>query len=61
VALRPGDTLVKKLIMIDPAQAWGYKFSYTFKCLEEVASEAEVLNIVRRQGQVKRFKYQGEE
>lgn len=36
IHLAPGEKRVKKLVMVDPSQAWGYKYSYSFKCLEEL-------------------------
>ena len=34
IRLEPGDKMTKKLNMADPTQAWGYKYSYSFKCNE---------------------------
>lgn len=59
MVLKPGETKVKKLVLIDPAQAWGYKFAFQFKCLEDVPSEDDLIRAVQTSGQVKRFKYQG--
>jgi hypothetical protein len=36
IKLEPGTQLVKKLDMVDPTQAWGYKYSYSFKCNEVI-------------------------
>ena len=61
IVLNPGERKVKKLVLVDPAQAWGYKFSFQFKCFEEISSEEELIRTVKQNGQVKRFKYQGVE
>eukprot|EP00347_Sterkiella_histriomuscorum_P016829 403351694 len=61
VVLQPGETKIKKLLMVDPTQAWGYKFGYSFKCLEQLANDTDLVRLIKQHGQVKKFQYKGEE
>ena len=59
--MQPGERKIKKLLMIDPVAAWGYKFSYSFKCLEQLDSDVDLVRMVKQYGTVKKFTYKGEE
>jgi hypothetical protein len=57
VSLKPGDTRVMRFILIDPILPWGYKFSYSYKCLEVIKSEEHLKSLVRTKGALKVVNY----
>jgi hypothetical protein len=59
VSLRPGETRILRLILIDPMMAWGYSYGYSYACSEIIASEEELIKTVKEKGTIKEVNYQG--
>lgn len=54
-------SISKKLNMVDPTNAWGYKYSYSFKCNEVINDESELIKKVKAKGSKKQIVYKGDE
>ncbi len=53
IKLRPGEKQIKKMVIIDPIQAWGYKFKYSFKCSEVIESDDALIDLIKGSGNMK--------
>ena len=61
VKLKPGETSHMKLMMKDLTQSWGYKYSYSFKCKEDIKNNEQLLTKVKDKGTKKQISYRGKE
>jgi hypothetical protein len=61
VALKPGETRIIRFLLIDPMLAWGYSYTFSYKVTETIASEDELVSIVKAKGELKPVTYQGQE
>jgi hypothetical protein len=61
IMIDPGKSAVKTLTMIDPTQAWGYKYNYSFKCKEKIDDEEKLMQEVMRTGEKKQVIFKDEE
>jgi len=57
--LKPGESRILRFVLIDPTAAWGYKYSYSYKCMEILRGEDHLMELVKNQGELKVFSYQG--
>ena len=61
VDLKPGESRILRFVLIDPTVAWGYKYSYSYKCMEILRGEDHLVELVKNQGELKVFNYQGKD
>lgn len=61
VTLKPGETRILRFILVDPTLAWGYSYTFSYKVSETVASEEELVSIVKAKGELKVVTYQGQD
>jgi hypothetical protein len=59
--LKPGENKAMKLIMKELDKSWGYKYSYSFKCKEDITNNNQLVEKIKRNGLKKQIKYKKKE
>jgi len=50
IVLKPGEKTFRHLEYVDGAAAWGYRYSYSYKCIETLTTEEELREMIKKKG-----------
>ena len=57
IDLKPGESRILRFVLSDSTAAWGYKYGYSYKCLEILKGEEHLVDLVKAYGELKVFNY----
>ena len=58
IVLKPGENCFRHLVYKDGASSWGYKYSYSYKCIESLDSLDDLKALIRQKGKKSQVSYE---